>query len=230
MNLKRLGLLMSHWHSSQYDPIYAVGSYFVDGKKYPTIEIVERALVSFESFTTNKAIYEEQSDLLELKEIIAGLNLYLKEEQGKQSSLTTYIQNGVESALWNNAWANFADEHGISLSGCQIENVSPTMPENVKDVAVRFCCDVETINQLLVDRLYEMARKADGLDSTIIDPDYAEEFGHYLTMQGLGSGVRWFDSHVKFPLKVPYVEVYAFSNDTCKGANNCDCKVEFESC
>lgn len=30
----------------------------------------------------------------------------------------------------------------------------------------------------------------------------------YLAMQGMGQGVRWFDNHAKFDIKVPYVEVY----------------------
>jgi len=41
---REIGVLMSHWHSSQGDPIYAVGSFFVDGKRYPDREQVSSAL------------------------------------------------------------------------------------------------------------------------------------------------------------------------------------------
>ena len=42
-SLKKIGLLMSGWHSSMSDPIYAVESFFVNGKNYPYIKVVREA-------------------------------------------------------------------------------------------------------------------------------------------------------------------------------------------
>ena len=42
-SLKKFGLLMSGWHSSSGDPIYAVGSFFVSGKDYPDLAVVRSA-------------------------------------------------------------------------------------------------------------------------------------------------------------------------------------------
>lgn len=41
-----LGERLCQWHSSMHDPIYAVGSFYVDDKKYPNHEIVDEALTS----------------------------------------------------------------------------------------------------------------------------------------------------------------------------------------
>lgn len=43
-----LGELMLHWHSSQGDPIYMVGSYYVGGNEYPDPSVIEEAKQEFE--------------------------------------------------------------------------------------------------------------------------------------------------------------------------------------
>lgn len=44
INRRDLGELMQHWHSSQNDPIYAVGSYYYAGAKHPNCDVVNSAL------------------------------------------------------------------------------------------------------------------------------------------------------------------------------------------
>lgn len=39
-----LGLRLQSWHNSMHDPIYAVGSFYFAGHKYPSKEIVEDAI------------------------------------------------------------------------------------------------------------------------------------------------------------------------------------------
>jgi len=228
MNLKRLGLLMSHWHSSQNDPIYAVGSYFVDDEQYPNIEVVERALSGFEEIITNKSAckyYPE--DTLELDEIIESLKEYLDNAKGKLPNLSTAIQTGITHAFWNYAWANWAEEQGVLPSGCQIENEAPSMPPFVSNVALRFCCALEVINQKSIEDLYQEARKADGLDNSI-NVNYADLFGHYLAMQGMEAGVTWFDSHEKFSLVVPKITVEVSSTEDDDFEKSSSCQLHFD--
>lgn len=40
---KDIGTLMLNWHGGSGDPIYAVGSYWIDGKQHPQPEVLERA-------------------------------------------------------------------------------------------------------------------------------------------------------------------------------------------
>ena len=44
MNRVDLGERMQHWHSSSGDPVYAVGSFYFAGQRYPKQEIAEDAL------------------------------------------------------------------------------------------------------------------------------------------------------------------------------------------
>jgi hypothetical protein len=57
-----------------------------------------------------------------------------------------------------------------------------------------------------IDDLLEKAANADGMDDDDITDEYADTFGHYLTMMALGHGVSWFDDHSTFPLKVPDIQ------------------------
>lgn len=47
LSRRDLGELMLHWHSSQSDPIYAVGSYYVGGKEYPDPSVIVEARDEF---------------------------------------------------------------------------------------------------------------------------------------------------------------------------------------
>lgn len=46
---QKIGLAMQSWHSSSGDPIYAVGSFYYAGQKYPQREVLVDALSSIES-------------------------------------------------------------------------------------------------------------------------------------------------------------------------------------
>lgn len=64
MNRIKLGILILGWHSSINDPIYAVGSFYVDNKEYPDKTIVENALRNL----LNEL--EEQKLMLEGKDVV----------------------------------------------------------------------------------------------------------------------------------------------------------------
>lgn len=44
MKRTQLGSRLCQWHDSMHDPIYAVGSFYVDNNKYPDKTIVEKAI------------------------------------------------------------------------------------------------------------------------------------------------------------------------------------------
>ena len=48
MDRTELGLRMQQWHSSQWDPIYMVGSLYFSDEVYPDKDIAELALCSLE--------------------------------------------------------------------------------------------------------------------------------------------------------------------------------------
>lgn len=41
---KQAGRILTQWHSSMGDPIYAVGSFYIDGHEYPDDEVLESAI------------------------------------------------------------------------------------------------------------------------------------------------------------------------------------------
>lgn len=55
-----LGSLLLTWHSGQEDPIYAVGSFYLDDDLYP------------DASTVRDAIFNLQADLLQQEQMLAG--------------------------------------------------------------------------------------------------------------------------------------------------------------
>ena len=85
--LRDIGEKLQHWHASQGDPIYAVGSFFFDGDDYPDLDVVAQAKARLESdlrafdgdgdrARKNGWGAEEREELGELVDFLAG---YLKE-------------------------------------------------------------------------------------------------------------------------------------------------------
>lgn len=79
--------------------------------------------------------------------------------------------------------------------------------------AFRLIGRIEQMNGSSIICLLYKAAAADGHDvynqNFDVVPNresYAQDFGHCLAMQSLGSGVGWFDDHNSFELKLPYIE------------------------
>lgn len=68
-----IGLKMQNWHSSQGDPVYAVGSFYFANQEYPERAVVEAARRNL-SFNVGKALYSGVDEQRELREIIAYLD------------------------------------------------------------------------------------------------------------------------------------------------------------
>jgi len=127
----------------------------------------------------------------------------------------TIIEN-MAAMLWAMAWADHADEHRCcSLSGVDIMQVMPEVPDEAVALAKKLVKGIEKANELPLEVIFAFACKADGIQ---MSEKVAEEFGGDLGHMAIGSGVSWFDDHEKFPLKVPYGENYElrmYADDNC---------------
>lgn len=72
MELKKLGELMQHWHSSGGDPIYAAGSFLASGGRHPLPAMEERALEELVKIKREGKV-KSVRDLNELTKIIDAL-------------------------------------------------------------------------------------------------------------------------------------------------------------
>jgi hypothetical protein len=142
--------------------------------------------------------------------------------------------NGMARILWGNAWADHAEEHDcFNLSGQEVTEVMPEIPEVVYRKAERLSGAIEQANGLSLPAIFSQAMKAEG--KTVEHEDYwgadAEGFGSYLAHMAVGSGVSWFDDHAEFKLSlgtdaeprdlvVPETdiacELQLFAGDTCE--------------
>lgn len=112
---------------------------------------------------------------------------------------------GMAAILWGNAWADHVDEHDcFDLSGREVTEVMPEIPEVVWRRAERLAGTIEQANGLSLPAIFSQAMKAEG--KTVEHEDYwgadAEGFGSYLAHMAVGSGVSWFDDHAEFKLTV----------------------------
>ena len=92
-------------------------------------------------------------------------------------------------ALFGNAWADYQDRspEGENLSGCEILDVMPDVPEEATNAAKKLVHEVADLNG---NTITQLMYKAEGLPHDYADRECnAEHFGHYLAMQALGTGV-----------------------------------------
>ena len=119
--------------------------------------------------------------------------------------------DAMARAMFVSAWAERQEERGKLLHG-DIMDLAPRTSAEAKRAALRLEGRFEQLNPGGLSALLYMAAKADGMDpytdNTVIATEYAQEFGHYLAMQALGSGVSWFDSHARFEMNFPHIEFY----------------------
>lgn len=114
---------------------------------------------------------------------------------------------GIEDGLWLPAWADAVEEEGGRLPRNIRRETAEPLPTEVKSAARRVAAELVRVNRATLVDLHQRASEADGKEA---DP---EELGYYLTMQGLGTGVRWSDSHEPFDVVVPHLEAHATRAD-----------------
>lgn len=111
-------------------------------------------------------------------------------------------------ALFANAWADYQERapEGVNLSGCEIMDVMPEVPQEAITAAEKLVADTEALNGETIAASLE---RAQALPDDSADRECnAEMFGHYLAMQALGTGVGLESvcDREALALKLPYCE------------------------
>lgn len=127
----------------------------------------------------------------------------IKEELDRPVNVGT-IMDGIATILWGDAWASHVEEHGCeSLSGVEITDAMPIVPEAADRMAAKLVAELEEANGKSLEDLFKDAVKA---DSSAAGKE--QRFGECLAWMAMGAGVSWFDDYEQFPIKVPSVENY----------------------
>lgn len=133
--------------------------------------------------------------------------------------------NGIATILWGLAWADHVEEAGCyNLSGCQIEEHMPEIPELAWQHAEEIRNQIEEENHATLSILFKRAMLADGKYPDQ-HRDLEERFGECLCYQAQGHGVSWFDDHEEFPIEIPYVGDTAYCELLYEAERTCEhCK------
>lgn len=130
---------------------------------------------------------------------------HVRRDTGFSGTVGRAMVRGIEEALWLNAWASGMEEAGRAweLPRSITRETADPMPRSVVRLARSFASLLVKLNRRSLTQIYKEASRRQGED---VD---AEELGYYLTMQGLGSGVRWTDHHKSFSVTIPRAEALA---------------------
>jgi hypothetical protein len=113
---------------------------------------------------------------------------------------------GILQALWLSAWADAMEEAGERVPHhITMESADPP-PASAKKLATLYGRALALSNHGTLADIYERAVISEGRR---VDP---VSLGYYLTMEGLGHGVSWWDDHEEFPVKIPRIEIQAFKH------------------
>jgi hypothetical protein len=119
---------------------------------------------------------------------------------------------GAAKAFFCMAYANHVEDEDreddgfdYAHAGCGGDwmDVLPPLPPNAYALAGELWEGLDRDNPEFHCSVYGISNAARDADGAEPDP---EEFGHYMAMEAMGSGVSWFDSHEQFPLCVPTIE------------------------
>lgn len=189
--IRRYGEEMQDWHSSQGDPIYAVGSFAFAGRIHPDRETWRGALRNLERDLAEPHSSWTKKDLAELRRLRRQTDQIIGECFGPRSASSkpdTQILRGMARGPWSDFWATEQEERGRSFLGQDIYEVAP---ERVPKGAVRWAHEVATeISRLneskSLGELYDLAvSRGYGRDR--------ESFGSDLVLQVAGHGVSYCD-------------------------------------
>jgi hypothetical protein len=126
------------------------------------------------------------------------------------------IIEGMSRALWVSAYADYVEglskqeriDAGtpVSLQGIDWWDDSPATPEVAEKAGLELAALYEAENDVSLDELSRRAGMAANLRMDLAGRD--ENFGYYLAMMAMGSGVSWFDHHKHFEIKQPMIETH----------------------
>jgi hypothetical protein len=116
---------------------------------------------------------------------------------------------GAARAFYVMAWENAMIEAGraseVHISGANLMDLAPETPECVKDMSRRFLKEVKRVNANALASAF--LRTLTGWFNVRYPQDHHDDFGHYLAMEAMGTGVAWSDSHEDHELDVPSVDI-----------------------
>lgn len=163
-----LALRLSDWHSSMWDPVYAVSSSGI-AKSPVSEERFRAALDNMEASSLHPAHVEHKQ---EIEEIVAAMKALLGEADAREAIILAMARY-----FWTDNWVWRAEDEGWDIpAGCEYTHIAPeTHPEAV-GYARGIAEQVEAFNDLPVEKLFE--RDGNGID--------AYEFGGQLAAKCLG--------------------------------------------
>lgn len=132
------------------------------------------------------------------------------------------IRTGIATILWGLAWADHVEECGCqSISGCEITDIMPKIPECAWKAADDLIVLVETKHLRSVDALYKEACEEDEIAGINAPTRRSgeERFGNCIAYEALGHGVSWEDDHATSALSA-YVhfdasDLQVFAEEQC---------------
>lgn len=117
------------------------------------------------------------------------------------------IVRSMARAFFVTGWADHVENgHRVSFAGQELMDLAPPTNAEAFEHAQDFARRVETANKLSLDHMFDRAAfETPGLFSK---PPTKDDFGHYLAMEGMGSGVAWSDDRPEHGFEVPHVESF----------------------
>lgn len=129
---------------------------------------------------------------------LTGRALYIKPTN--VSSVSTELLSSIYRTAWVTAWADWMDANRGGLGPCNLMDVAPPAPANVKEQMDRWISVLEDRHSLAT--LWQYFRNK--LD--------VKSFGHYLVMEALGSGVGLWE-YAKHNFTIPRLETIVYGEN-----------------
>ena len=167
---KKAGRILTQWHSSGDDPIYAVGSFYVDGRPYPSLHVLERAVSNAEACLRQARSTRDQRDL---RFAIRVMKSELNEDEEEW-------EGGLDSELLD-------DLVRMEAESMEIDDPSSAhATDEVFEEAERFD---ESLRDLLLDIVEELPPRDDATARDL----YAGNGAYLVLMTLRGEGVGIWD-------------------------------------
>jgi len=163
-----LGMRLTDWHSSMYDPIYSISSCTIAGEMVYE-STFRRALANMEGAIGHEAHEEHQQEVLE---IVAAMKAVLGE-----SEIRTTIINAMARYLWASAWADVMEERGDPPRG-EVTHLAPTTPPQAVEHARNLLEKFEKLNDTTIEKVVESEK-----------PDDVYDYGGVVAGNFLGFGI-----------------------------------------
>lgn len=141
-----LAVRLCDWHSSMWDPIYAVGSSGIAKQKVPE-DIFRSALSNMESNLDNPAHSENRQEIVE---ITSQMQSILGEAE-----LRTAVVSGMARYFWASCWTDMVErgEAEGELSGCDALHIAPPTPAATVASTSEILDDVLSLNETTLEKL-----------------------------------------------------------------------------